>query len=106
MLACLENNANANRKQKVTIKKTKKGGLSVKSHFRVAYRKPKKAFIARKFYNPKKYDFMTGMVSQCRERSLGGIKHLVKPQKKRMAPVERDRKELIQNSIKYSRFDS
>ena len=91
MLACLENNTNANRKQKVSIKKSKKGGFTVKSHFRVAYRKPKKAFIARKFYNPKKYDFMKDVVLQCREKGTSGIKHRVKPQKKRMAPVERDR---------------
>jgi len=100
MLACLENNFNTNRGQKTTLRRDATGTVKIKSHFRVAYRKPKKQFIARKFYNPKKYEYMKEMKEEARKNARIMNKFSEKSKLKRMAPVERNRNELISKSLK------
>ena len=104
MLACLENNKNCKRSQKVTLQRSEEGQIKIKSHFRIAYRKPKKQFIARKFYNPKEYMYMLEMRNHIRRREANNIKCTDPTIRKRMAPTERNRKDLIRKSLKYSRF--
>ena len=104
MLACLENNYNCKRPQKVTIKKTANGRLKLRSQFRIAYRKPKKNFIARKFYKPKEYHYMIDMKEEVRRNEAENLRSTEPPKRKRMAPKERNRNDLIKRSLKYSRF--
>ena len=103
MLAALDNNYNTGRSQK---KSTKTTGLrlSVKNHYRIAYRKPSKKYIARKFYEKKSYIYLRNMLSEIRRRSFAGIRSLEKAKRKVMAPQQYDRKQLITDSVKYKRF--
>ena len=94
MLACLENNMNAKRRQKITVTK-QNGGLKMKSDFRIAFPKPKKQFIARKFYDPKMYLYMEGMRENMKKMQQLEKKWLEPSVRKRMALVERDRMKLI-----------
>ena len=105
MLACLENNNNCMRPQKVTLKKSANGRLRLKSQFRIAYRKPKKSFIARKFYEPKKYGYIIDMKDKVRRYEADNIRSTEPSKTKRMAPKERNRNNLIRKSLKYSRFE-
>jgi len=102
-LAVFDNNFNAGRSQKHSIKKYQ-NKLSVKSHFRISYRKPNKKFVARKFYETKSYAYMNKMLVDCRRNAWKNVKSQVKPNKIRMAPTERDRDGLIRLFHKYSRF--
>ena len=107
MLAALDNNNNAGRKQKMTIMTSKKSlGFTVKKHYRVAYRKPSKKFIARKLYEKKTYGFMKEIMSEARRKAELGIKNNAATKRKCMAPSDSrpSRKELIEKQAKYSRF--
>jgi len=103
ILAALDNNENTERKQKTTITR-KKGGLTVRKHFTVAYRKPMHKFIARKFYDKKKYDYLKDMLKESRRRGMIGEKIMLPTKRKLIAPRERDRNDLIAKSLKFSRF--
>ena len=106
MLAALDNNFNVGREQKRTIMKKKSGlGMVVKHHFRIAYRKPNKKIIARKFYAKKSYDYLKDMMKESKKRAHLGIVNQDPTKRKVMAPIERaPRKELIENSVKFARF--
>ena len=103
MLAVLDNNNNTNREHMKTVSRTKRG-IKVKSHYRIAYRKSSKKFIARKFYEKKKYEYLKEMMFEISERALAGNKCIDSTKRKRMAPTDRNRRELIEKSLKYSRF--
>ena len=64
MLAALDNNYNTGRDQKKMITPGKGLKLSVRNYYRVAYRKPTKKFIARKFYNKKDYLYLRTMLAE------------------------------------------
>ena len=51
-------------KKKTVIKKKSGLALTIKHHFRVAYRKPSKKIIARKFYEPKQYMYLRDMMGK------------------------------------------
>ena len=106
MLAALDNNFNTGRAQKKTISKKSNLKVTVKNHFRIAYRKPSKKFIARKFYEKKKYDYLREMLEEVRQRSITGVRNLNPTKVKRMAPTvrEKSREEMITNCVKYKRF--
>ena len=106
MLAALDNNMNTGRKQKTTVIKNKTGiGLKIKHHFRIAYRKPNKKIIARKFYDHKEYNYLKVMMETAREYAAAGKGNREATKRKVMAPTERvPRSETIENSVKYSRF--
>ena len=108
LLAALDNNKNCGRKQKQTITPRERGiGLKIKRHYRVAYRKPSKKHIARKFYDAKTYYYMQDIMQRVREKAASGQKRLSPTKRKTMAPppTERlSRSELIGNCIKYARF--
>ena len=68
MLSAMDNNFNSGRSQKKDRDKKKSGlALTIKHHFRVAYRKPSKKIIARKFYEPKQYMYLRDLM----EKRLG-----------------------------------
>ena len=106
MLAALDNNFNAGRQQKQTVTRANKtSGLKIKSHFRIAYRKPSKKFIARKFYEKKTYSYMKNIMEKAVTRAVENNKCMVPTKRKVMAPDERlTRAELIVNSLKHARF--
>lgn len=106
MLAALDNNHNTGRGQKRTILRSNKGRITVKNHFRIAYRKPMKKFIARKLYERKQYLYLKDMMHEARLRAENGCAYkLIPTKRKHMAPTERDsRNDLISRSIKYGRF--
>ena len=104
MLSALDHNNNANRSQKTTIKKKGKK-LRLKRHYKIAFRKPTKKLIARKVYEPKKYDYLREILEECRRSVAIGNRNKSTPVKKRMAPSERDdRNKIIRMSIERSRF--
>ena len=105
MLAALDNNKNCDRKQKQTITSNTNNKVTFKSHFRVAWRKPSKKYIARRFYDPKNYDYLLDMMQRVKDRAAA--RQLSKsPTKKRcMAPSNGpDKKELIEKATKHTRF--
>ena len=105
MLAVLDNNNNSGRDQKKTVTKKDSMRMSVKSHYRIAYRKPSKKFIARKFYTEKSYGYLRRMLESVQERASSGMKCDRPTKTKNMAPKERrSRLELIADSTKYKRF--
>ena len=104
ILAVLDNNFNAGRGQKATVK-TKGSKTIIKQAYRIAYRKPTKKLIARKFYEPKSFNYLKTMVEESRKYVAAGYKNVSTPLKKRLAPTERDsRNKLIRLSIQRSRF--
>lgn len=105
MLAALDNNKNCERRQKQTVTSKTNTKLTFKSHFRVAWRKPSKKFIARKLYDPKNYEYMLDMMQRVKDRAASR-KLSKSPTKKRcMAPTNRQsKKELIEKATKYTRF--
>jgi len=105
MLAALENNHNTGRKQKVTQRKVAASKTVLKSHYRIAYRKPKKKFIARKYYEPKSYNYFFNMKANVQQNVINNKRCLKPSTRKRMAPNEREeRGTMIRKSLKYSRF--
>ena len=106
MLAALDNNMNTGREQKKTITKHSNTSISIKNHFRIAYRKPTKKFVARKFYNKKSYNYLRDMLESVRQNSNMGQRSSTPTKFKRMAPVtrERTRTEIIEDCVKYKRF--
>lgn len=104
-LAVLDNNNNTGRIQKRTIASSSKLRLSIKNHYRVAYRKPSKKFIARVCYERKRYNYLREMLKEVQERGIQGVKSTVPTKKKVMAPLDRKNKfEMIQDCVKYKRF--
>jgi len=104
ILAILNNNHNVGRKKQTSLT-TSGEKLILKQHYRIAYRKPSKKIIARKFYEPKQFDYFHDMVHSCRYNVSMQIKNTSPPLRKRMAPVERDsRNKYIKLSVQRSRF--
>ena len=104
ILAVLDNNYNAGREQKTTVK-TRGNKTIIKQAYRIAYRKPTKKVIPRKFYEPKSYGYLNDMVKKSRSYVAAGHKNISTPLKKRLAPTERySRNKLIRLSIQRSRF--
>ena len=105
MLACLDNNKNTGREQKKTVTRSSGLKMSVKNHFRIAYLKPTKKFIARKFYEKKSYKYLKVMLDCARNNAAAKIKNKEKTKRKHMAPEERQTREsLITQCTKYKRF--
>ena len=106
MLAALDHNFNCNRGQKITMKKVGKK-IVLKHHFNIAYRKPTKKFVARKRYEPKKYDYMCKMLQESRKNVVSGTKNMSTPLRKRIAPTQReDRNKMVRMSSESSRFQN
>ena len=105
LLAALDNNKNTGREQKRSIIHSENGAIKIKSHFRVAYRKPMKKFIARKFYEKKDYVYLKEMMQKVRAKSAVEKPTKRASKRKIMAPKERDsRREMINRSITFCRF--
>lgn len=106
MLAALDNNFNTERKQKVSKVTSSILSLKVRKHFRVAYRKPSKKFIARKVYEKKSYQFKKDIMTRTMEKAAAGLECLAATKRKTMAPMQ-DRPSksfLIEQYAKHSRF--
>jgi len=107
ILAALDNNMNVGRVQKKkTITQKGQTKIKIKNHYRIAYRKPSKKFVARKVYNKKSYQYLREMFSEFRRNALVGFRSSTPSKKKRMAPAVRNRSrdEIIEDSLKYKRF--
>ena len=106
MLAALDNKFNACRSQKHSVELVEKGlGVKIKRHFRVAYRKPNKKFIARKSYEEKSYYYLLELMDDIRRRAASGEKDLSETKRVCMAPKKRlSKEEMVQNCMKFSRF--
>lgn len=87
----------------VRCRQLRKHHTVLKSNYRIAYRKATKNFIARKFYE-KNYSYLKAMMMSIRKQAMMGDKCLIPSKRKHMAPVDRDKNKLIENSIKFSRF--
>ena len=94
-LAALDNNFNTWQKQE-----TNQEG---KVRFKIAWRKPKKDFIARKVFQRKNYDYLKIMLSSVYNKAKNRNK--AASRKRPMAPLERDdRSTIIERAKKLSRF--
>jgi len=103
MVAAMDQNINIDCGYAIT--KTKEGEYKPKCE--IGYHRYADRFVAKKVKNVKKYDFMRDIVVNCYFKAIDNQKgEKVKRKRLFRAPQERpDRDEIIEKSVKFSRFD-
>ena len=103
MLAALDNNFNCGREHLCEI--TESGEkLRLKFKYTISWRKPTKKFVARKDFKKKDWSYMKDMLSDAARRASVGKKGIQAAKRKVMAPIERDRSDIVARGLKYARF--
>ena len=98
-LAALDHNFNANRSQALI----QSGEEIGKPRYKIAWRKPTQKLIARKVFTKKRYDYLKVMMSSVYKRAQ--LRNKRKSNKRYMAPIERDSRDIIiERAKKMARF--